>query len=225
MQICQLFRECEGMADPWDWRDQPRYRAALAVVDKVLQRHDIHDLKEDWVTQVVYGLGEAGREITLEKKGWETDVNLERRTRQKIHSIESLLAAYQPDRHGEHRTWTVIDGVHPRRTFPSEVHMKLAVDHGKDLEAILADLLLLLDAERRVETDLVERPAPPSNRPVTAKNWGAEMIFNVLNRGLGIDVWRACGMIAEMFAESHIGNGDRKKEQRALYDKLRRRVR
>lgn len=86
--------------------------------------------------------------------------------------------------------------------------------------AVIEDLL---GAEQQMQ-DAAPPPKKPRNRPVSAKNAGAEAIFDILI-AQGVNTWDACSLIAEMFILADIEDRPHDNVLRSFYDKLSRLVR
>jgi hypothetical protein len=166
---------------------------ARAIVRAVLEAHELR-LDEGEIDELGSDLYAAGEDEDLL-------VAADRVTREKqatrkagIKALESAIALYEPY----------------RRDQLSAV--------GKAANAVLPGMRALLKLEK---SKLKNLPSRPNRRPPTAKNRSATFMWRRLHAH-GVDLWKACAIIARMFVEAGLGSGDVVKEQRALYNKLER---
>lgn len=172
---------------------------ASAAVSHVLTRNDIHASDDD-IRRIAYFLHHA-----KDDRFWQDELDdCERKEcahrDEIIQTLKRLAELYRGFDPGMVKFHPVTgDALTPER-------------NAKEIETMLA-----------AEKSLC-RPSPkkPRNRPTSAKNAEAETIFGLLLQHKGIDQWRACGLIAEMFLRLGIDDKPHKRVQAALYDKLSR---
>lgn len=129
----------------------------------------------------------------------------------KSHILKELIAIYEEDSSDSIRTAT--------GTFRSYSELALHQKYGIPLSQLMADLKKLAEIESAFASMVPDKI--PNQRPVSAKNAGAECMFRTLRENK-IDLWEACSIIACALVLAGIETGSDEKVKRALYDKLKR---
>ncbi|HEX6996133.1 MAG TPA: hypothetical protein VF339_18520 [Gammaproteobacteria bacterium] len=177
---------------------------ARAIVVQVLARHGLAITDKGSLDLLSDGLGIASDDEFFLVASTRAMLADQKARLERIAALEKLSGLYAI--HEEHVRPSLTRGWMPRL-------------HRKSLDEVLSDLAALLETERFVE-NLYDWPRLPNSRPPSAKNEGARCICEVLVEH-GIGLWKACGIIADMFVAAGITE-HKERERRALYDKLNR---
>lgn len=185
---------------------------ALSIASAVVDEFEL-SIDEKSMSLIADGLGIASDALSPSESWLRESNNAHESRNRKIALLEELITRY------DHET-NENDGLTDQGHCLSYSHHFLKKNYEIDLYSLVEGLKKLLNVERRLDAYLPVY-AMPNNRPTTAKNEGAEHIYEILREN-NVSTWDACKIISEMLIRAGIEDKARNKVQRALYDKLRR---